>query len=99
MLMRGPNRFRPMPARPALGTALADLRTSVEASANLTDPVQSLGAARDALAKSQAFGAALTTAYAQASKQDDHAAAASAQDRDRCDDQLRLRQRLRRQLR
>ena len=53
---------------PALRTALADLRSSVEASASLTDPVQSLGAARDALAKSQAFGAALTTAYAQASK-------------------------------
>jgi non-specific serine/threonine protein kinase len=53
---------------PVLRTALADLRTSVEASASLTDPVQSLSAARDALAKSQAFGAALTTAYAQASK-------------------------------
>ena len=53
---------------PALRTALSDLRTSVEASASLTDPVQSLGAARDALTKSQAFGAALTTAYAQASK-------------------------------
>jgi non-specific serine/threonine protein kinase len=53
---------------PALRAALADLRTSVDASAGLTDPVQSLGAARDALAKSQAFGAALTTAYAQASK-------------------------------
>jgi serine/threonine protein kinase len=51
-----------------LRTALTDLRTSVEASANLTDPVQSLGAARDALAKSLAFGTALTTAYAQASK-------------------------------
>jgi hypothetical protein len=52
----------------ALRTALTDLRTSVEASASLTDPVQSLGAARDALAKSQAFGAALSTAYAQAAK-------------------------------
>ncbi|HYC96273.1 MAG TPA: serine/threonine-protein kinase [Sphingomicrobium sp.] len=52
----------------ALTTALADLRTSVEASASLTDPVQSLGVARDALAKSQAFGAALSTAYAAASK-------------------------------
>ena len=51
-----------------LRTALTDLRTSVEASANMTDPVQSLGAARDALAKSLAFGTALTTAYAQASK-------------------------------
>ena len=53
---------------PGLRTALADLRTSVEASANMTDPVQSLGAARDALAKSLAFGTALTTAYAQANK-------------------------------
>ena len=53
---------------PALRTALSDLRTSVAASANLTDPVQSLGAARDALAKSLAFGSALSTAYAQASK-------------------------------
>jgi serine/threonine protein kinase len=53
---------------PALKTALADLRTSVEASANLTDPVQSLGAARDALAKSLAFGSALSTAYAQAAR-------------------------------
>ncbi|MFL6724561.1 MAG: serine/threonine protein kinase [Sphingomicrobium sp.] len=47
----------------ALNSALADLRTSVEASASLTDPVQSLGSARDALAKSQAFGAALSGAY------------------------------------
>ena len=53
---------------PELRTTLADLRTSVEASASVTDPVQSLGAARDALAKSQAFGAALSTAYAQASR-------------------------------
>ena len=51
-----------------LRAALTDLRTSVEASANVTDPVQSLGAAREALAKSLAFGTALTTAYAQASK-------------------------------
>jgi len=49
-----------------LRTALADLRTSVDASSGITDPVQSLGAARDALAKSQAFGTALSTAYAQA---------------------------------
>ena len=46
-----------------LKTTLDDLRTSVEASVNLADPVQSLTAARDALAKSQAFGAALTEAY------------------------------------
>lgn len=53
---------------PALQTALTDLRTSVASSASLTDPVQSLGAARDALAKSLAFGSVLSTAYAQASK-------------------------------
>ena len=54
---------------PALNAALSDLRTSVEGAANLTDPVQSLGAARDALAKSQAFSAALAGAYrAQANK-------------------------------
>jgi len=47
----------------ALRTSLTDLRTSVEASASLTDPVQSLGAARDALTKSQAFSAALQGAY------------------------------------
>ena len=56
---------------PALNAALAELRTSVEASASLTDPVQSLGAARDALGKSLAFGSALSTAYAQASKRPD----------------------------
>jgi hypothetical protein len=60
----------PANARTAgLSTALADLRTSVEASANLTDPVQSLTAARDALAKSLAFSTALAGAYqAQAAK-------------------------------
>lgn len=47
----------------ALRTAISDLRTSVEGSAALTDPVQSLGAARDAFAKSQAFGIALSEAY------------------------------------
>ena len=47
----------------AVSTTLTDLRTSVEGAANSTDPVQSLGAARDALAKSQAFSAAITNAY------------------------------------
>ena len=42
---------------------LADLRATVEASANSTDPVQSLTSARDALGKSQAFGTALAGAY------------------------------------
>jgi non-specific serine/threonine protein kinase len=53
---------------PALRTALDELRASVEASASVTDPVQSLGAARESLAKSLAFGGALSTAYAQAAK-------------------------------
>ncbi len=54
----------PANARTAtLRSTLADLRSSVEASASLTDPVQSLGAARDALGKSQAFSASLASAY------------------------------------
>jgi len=57
---------------PAMATALADLRTAVEGSASLTDPVQSLTAARDILTKSQAFSAALQGAYgAQAKKTDE----------------------------
>jgi serine/threonine protein kinase len=64
-----------LPARartPAMATALADLRTAVEGSASLTDPVQSLTAARDALTKSQAFSTALQGAYnAQAKKTDE----------------------------
>ena len=48
---------------PPVTSTLAELRTSVESSASNTDPVQSLGAARDALAKSQAFSAAITGAY------------------------------------
>ena len=48
---------------PAVTATLTDLRNSVQASSSLTDPVQSLGAARDALAKSQAFSAAITNAY------------------------------------
>ncbi len=47
----------------ALKTSLDELKASVEASASLTDPVESLGAARDALAKSQQFAAALSEAY------------------------------------
>jgi serine/threonine protein kinase len=64
-----------LPARvrtPEMATALAELRAAVEGSASLTDPVQSLTAARDALAKSQAFSAALQGAYsAQAKKADE----------------------------
>lgn len=50
------------PSVAKLQATLADLRTSVQNSANATDPAQSLGAARDALAKSQAFAAALPAA-------------------------------------
>jgi len=46
-----------------LAGALTNLRSSVQASANSTDPGQSINAARDALAKSQAFAAALPAAY------------------------------------
>jgi len=53
----------PAASRQAVATALSDLRSSVGASANSTDPVQSLGAARDALGKSQAFAAAISGAY------------------------------------
>ncbi len=54
---------------PAMATALTDLRSSVEASASLTDPVQALNSARDALAKSLAFSTAIQGAYsAQAAK-------------------------------
>ena len=53
----------PAASRGAVTAALADLRSSVEASANSTDPVQSLTSARDALGKSQAFAAALAGAY------------------------------------
>ncbi len=43
-------------------SALSSLRSVVQASAEATDPAQSLSAARDALAKSQAFGASLHAA-------------------------------------
>jgi hypothetical protein len=58
------NQSLPAKARSGgLKIALQELRTAVEGSANSTDPVQSLGIARDALAKSQAFSAALASAY------------------------------------
>jgi serine/threonine protein kinase len=50
----------------SVATALSDLRGSVQATAGATDPVRSLAAARDALAKSQAFAAALPAAAASA---------------------------------
>jgi len=52
------------PAGRSLSAALSDLRTAVQASSSATDPVRSLAAARDALAKSQAFAAALPAAAA-----------------------------------
>ena len=66
LLRDAEGRTQSIPARDrtaALNTTLTDLRTSVEASSSMTDPVQSLGVARDALAKSQAFGVALSEAY------------------------------------
>jgi serine/threonine protein kinase len=50
------------PSVAKLQATLGDLRTSVQNSANATDPAQSIAAARDALAKSQAFAAALPAA-------------------------------------
>jgi len=47
----------------SLRNALSSLRSSVQALANVIDPAQSLSAARDALAKSQAFSATLPGAY------------------------------------
>lgn len=52
------------PSWQRLSAALAELRATVESSANMTDPVQALGVARTALAKSQAFAAALPAANA-----------------------------------
>ena len=53
----------PLASQSGLRSALSELRASVQASANATDPAQSLTAAREALAKSQAFAAALPAAY------------------------------------
>jgi serine/threonine protein kinase len=65
-----------------VATALSDLRASVQASSSATDPVRSLAAARDALAKSQAFAAALPAAAASAQiaakKQDERLATAAS---------------------
>ena len=73
LLRDADSRNQSLPARARSGgmnIALQELRTSVEGSANSTDPVQSLAIARDALAKSQAFSAALASAYgAQAATQ------------------------------
>lgn len=58
----------PSASRASVSSALASLRTSVEASADATDPAQSLNAARDALAKSQAFAASVQVANRRASE-------------------------------
>ena len=52
----------PAASRAPVNDALTELRNSVQAAANLTDPVESLGSARDAFAKSQAFSATLPAA-------------------------------------
>lgn len=46
-------------------STLLGLRTTVQSAATLTDPAQTLGAARQALAQSQAFAAATAAAYRQ----------------------------------
>ena len=46
----------------SVGNALSTLRTAVQASADATDPAQSLNAARDALVKSQGFTYSLQAA-------------------------------------
>jgi serine/threonine protein kinase len=51
------------PAWQALTGALSGLRTLAQGTANLTDPAQSLSAARAALTKSQEFSAALPAVY------------------------------------
>lgn len=58
----------PSASRASVSSALASLRTSVEASADTTDPAQSLNAARDALAKSRAFAASVQAANRRASE-------------------------------
>jgi len=58
----------PSASRASVTSALASLRTSVEASADATDPAQSLNAARDALAKSRAFAASVQVANRRASE-------------------------------
>lgn len=52
----------PAASRASVGSALATLRSAVEASTNATDPAQSLNGARDALAKSQAFAYSMQAA-------------------------------------
>jgi serine/threonine protein kinase len=58
----------PSANRASVNSTLAALRSSVEASADATDPAQSLNAARDALGKSQAFAASVQAANRRASE-------------------------------
>ncbi|MCF2515678.1 serine/threonine protein kinase [Sphingomonas sp. G124] len=51
------------PAWQSLSSILSTLRSLAQGTTNLTDPAQSLGAARAALAKSQEFSAALPAVY------------------------------------
>jgi non-specific serine/threonine protein kinase len=52
----------PAASQASVGSALAALRTAVQASADATDPAQSLNAARDALGKSQGLAYSLQAA-------------------------------------
>ena len=58
----------PSASRAGVRSALSDLRSTVDSSANATDPAQSLNAARDALAKSQAFASSVQAANRQATE-------------------------------
>jgi non-specific serine/threonine protein kinase len=58
----------PSASRANVRSALASLRSAVQASADATDPAQSLNAARDSLAKSQAFAANLQAASRRATE-------------------------------
>ena len=58
----------PSASRANVRSALSDLRSAVQASADATDPAQSLNAARDALAKSQAFASNMQAANRRATE-------------------------------
>jgi len=58
----------PSTSRANVRSALASLRSAVQASADATDPAQSLNAARDALVKSQAFASNLQAANRRAAE-------------------------------
>jgi serine/threonine protein kinase len=58
----------PSASQAKVGSALATLRSAVEASADVTDPAQSLNAARDALGKAQVFVSSLLAANRRASE-------------------------------